>query len=232
MTRRALECAGGRYPESVSGWELDLLLGPAVRAGLGTRERRRHRLGRHPAHGAGRPLEPLLRVPARLRDRPRARSPAGSQRTSASNGICALSGARRSLSRNPPGAGARPAPSDCLTLCPSGRARGSRNHTCGATSRESPQARASPPSPLSRRKRASPACAGPAATRARLVQLQIGHADHFPGRRRNHRRDESYRGMSRLPHQCMAPVREQSAGQAAAYFNMPDSRRKPGIQPV
>ena len=35
LTRRALECAGWAFAESVSGWGSDLLLGPAVRAACG-----------------------------------------------------------------------------------------------------------------------------------------------------------------------------------------------------
>jgi hypothetical protein len=35
LTRRALECAGWAFAESVSGWGTDLLLGPAVRAAYG-----------------------------------------------------------------------------------------------------------------------------------------------------------------------------------------------------
>jgi hypothetical protein len=35
LTRRALECAGWAFAESVSGWGTDLLLGPAVRSAFG-----------------------------------------------------------------------------------------------------------------------------------------------------------------------------------------------------
>jgi Protein of unknown function (DUF707) len=35
LTRRAVECAGWAFAESVSGWGTDLLLGPAVRAAFG-----------------------------------------------------------------------------------------------------------------------------------------------------------------------------------------------------
>jgi hypothetical protein len=35
LTRRALECAGSAFAESVSGWGTDLLLGPAVRSACG-----------------------------------------------------------------------------------------------------------------------------------------------------------------------------------------------------
>jgi hypothetical protein len=35
MSRRALECAGWVFAESVSGWGSDLILGPAVRAAFG-----------------------------------------------------------------------------------------------------------------------------------------------------------------------------------------------------